>query len=253
MLGAFARALRTPDLRKKILFTLGIIVRVTGWVLRSPSPGRLDGDHSRVPQARPPTTRSTRCSTCSPVEHCCSCRSSRSASCPTSPQLDHRAAADRGDPALGAAQEGRPGSGQAKLTQYTRYLTIALGILQATGIVALAPQRRPVPLLRRRVTDHPGPASIFRIVILVVTMTAGTAVGHVDGRAGHRPRHRQRHVPADLHLDRRPDPGRGQESILQARRRQSSLSCSLLGLAIIAAWCSSSRVSDASRCSTPSA
>ena len=29
-------------------------------------------------------------------------------------------------------------AGQAKLTQYTRYLTIALAILQATGIVALA-------------------------------------------------------------------------------------------------------------------
>ena len=29
-------------------------------------------------------------------------------------------------------------SGQNKLTQYTRYLTIALAILQATGIIALA-------------------------------------------------------------------------------------------------------------------
>ena len=29
-------------------------------------------------------------------------------------------------------------SGQAKMTQYTRYLTIALAILQATSIVALA-------------------------------------------------------------------------------------------------------------------
>ena len=31
-------------------------------------------------------------------------------------------------------------SGQVKLTQYTRYLTVALAILQSTGIVALAPQ-----------------------------------------------------------------------------------------------------------------
>ena len=30
-------------------------------------------------------------------------------------------------------------AGQAKITQYTRYLTIALAILQATGIVAAAP------------------------------------------------------------------------------------------------------------------
>ena len=33
-------------------------------------------------------------------------------------------------------QEGQ--SGQAKITQYTRYLTVGLAILQSTGIVALA-------------------------------------------------------------------------------------------------------------------
>ena len=36
-------------------------------------------------------------------------------------------------------------SGQAKLTQYTRYLTVALAILQATGIVALARSGRLLP------------------------------------------------------------------------------------------------------------
>ena len=30
-------------------------------------------------------------------------------------------------------------AGQAKITQYTRYLTVGLAILQSTGIVALAP------------------------------------------------------------------------------------------------------------------
>src|SRR5499425_3711283 len=29
-------------------------------------------------------------------------------------------------------------TGQAKITQYTRYLTVGLGVLQATGIIALA-------------------------------------------------------------------------------------------------------------------
>jgi preprotein translocase subunit SecY len=33
-------------------------------------------------------------------------------------------------------------AGQAKITQYTRYLTLALAILQATGIVALARSRQ---------------------------------------------------------------------------------------------------------------
>ncbi len=45
-------------------------------------------------------------------------------------------------------------SGQNKLTQYTRYLTIALAILQSTGIVALADRR---PAVRRlRAAGHPG-------------------------------------------------------------------------------------------------
>src|SRR3712207_5641087 len=44
-------------------------------------------------------------------------------------------------------------AGQAKITQYTRYLTLALAILQATGIVALARagqllQNCTLPLLR---------------------------------------------------------------------------------------------------------
>jgi preprotein translocase subunit SecY len=70
-------------------------------------------------------------------------------------------------------------SGQAKLTQYTRYLTVSLAILQATGIVALARSGRLLPC-----PDGPGgtqlsllySTSVFRIVTLVVTMTAGTAV-----------------------------------------------------------------------------
>jgi preprotein translocase subunit SecY len=38
-------------------------------------------------------------------------------------------------------------AGQTKITQYTRYLTLGLALLQATGIVALA---RSGNLLRRR-------------------------------------------------------------------------------------------------------
>ena len=40
-------------------------------------------------------------------------------------------------------QEGQ--SGQAKITQYTRYLTIGLAILQSTGIVALARSGNLIP------------------------------------------------------------------------------------------------------------
>ena len=40
-------------------------------------------------------------------------------------------------------------AGQTKITQYTRYLTLALAILQATGIVALARSRPAAPGLHR--------------------------------------------------------------------------------------------------------
>ncbi|MGN0064116.1 MAG: preprotein translocase subunit SecY [Nocardioides sp.] len=64
-------------------------------------------------------------------------------------------------------------AGQAKITQYTRYLTLGLAVLQATGIVALARsgdliQGCAAPLLHND--------SIGLFLTLVITMTAGTAV-----------------------------------------------------------------------------
>ncbi|HTP14897.1 MAG TPA: preprotein translocase subunit SecY [Streptosporangiaceae bacterium] len=69
-------------------------------------------------------------------------------------------------------QEGQ--SGQAKITQYTRYLTIGLAILQSTGIVALARSGN-------LITGCSGTAlipndSVFTIATMVICMTAGTAV-----------------------------------------------------------------------------
>ena len=65
-------------------------------------------------------------------------------------------------------------SGQNKLTQYTRYLTIALAILQSTGIVALAARGQlfqgcSLPVLQNA-------DSIFSLSVIVIVMTAGTAV-----------------------------------------------------------------------------
>ncbi|WP_141014345.1 preprotein translocase subunit SecY [Nocardioides sambongensis] len=64
-------------------------------------------------------------------------------------------------------------AGQTKITQYTRYLTLGLAVLQATGIVALARsgdllQGCPDPLL------HSDGTKTF--LVMVITMTAGTAV-----------------------------------------------------------------------------
>jgi preprotein translocase subunit SecY len=64
-------------------------------------------------------------------------------------------------------------SGQAKLTQYTRYLTVALAILQSTGIVALARSGRLFPNCTAKIIPD---ESLFRILVLVLTLTAGTAV-----------------------------------------------------------------------------
>jgi preprotein translocase subunit SecY len=64
-------------------------------------------------------------------------------------------------------------SGQAKLTQYTRYLTVALAVLQSTGIIALARSGRLFPNCQEAIIPDD---SLFRILVLVVTLTAGTAV-----------------------------------------------------------------------------
>jgi preprotein translocase subunit SecY len=57
-------------------------------------------------------------------------------------------------------------SGQAKITQYTRYLTIALAVLQSTGIIALARSGRlfPDPTIDVIPDD-----SLTRILVLVMT------------------------------------------------------------------------------------
>ncbi|MFD3744501.1 preprotein translocase subunit SecY [Nocardia sp. NPDC058633] len=64
-------------------------------------------------------------------------------------------------------------SGQTKMTQYTRYLSVALAILQATGLVALAARGQ---LLQGCQQDILADTSIFGMVIIVLVMTAGAAL-----------------------------------------------------------------------------
>jgi preprotein translocase subunit SecY len=64
-------------------------------------------------------------------------------------------------------------SGQVKMTQYTRYLAIALAILQATSIVALAANGG---LLQGCTLDIIANQSIFSLVVIVIVMTAGAAL-----------------------------------------------------------------------------
>ncbi|HJR90535.1 MAG TPA: preprotein translocase subunit SecY [Aeromicrobium sp.] len=175
MLGAFVNAFRTPDLRRKLLFVLGIIVLFRfGSTL--PAPG------VNVPN----------------VQRC----------------VDLASQGEQGSlfalinvfsggallqltvfalgimPYITASiilqllvvviprlemlkKEGQ--AGQAKITQYTRYLTLGLAILQATGIVALARSGQLFggtdcgELLYNQ-------DSIPQFLLVVLTMVAGTAV-----------------------------------------------------------------------------
>ncbi|EIV94116.1 preprotein translocase subunit SecY [Frankia sp. QA3] len=172
MLTAFTRAFRTPDLRKKLLFTVGIVVLFRfGSVM--PSPGV-----------------STRA-----VNICLNSASADSSNVYSLINLfSGGALLQLSIFALGIMpyitssiiiqllvvviprleqlkKEGS--SGEQKLTQYTRYLTIALGVLQATGIVALARSGRLFPSCSAAIIPD---TSLFRVATIVITMTAGTSV-----------------------------------------------------------------------------
>jgi preprotein translocase subunit SecY len=64
-------------------------------------------------------------------------------------------------------------AGQTKITQYTRYLTLGLALLQATGIVALARSGALLQGCNRELLHNDGTATFLTMVL---TMTAGTAV-----------------------------------------------------------------------------
>ncbi|WP_327095441.1 preprotein translocase subunit SecY [Nocardia vinacea] len=173
MLSAFVSAFRTPDLRRKILFTLGLIALYRmGAAL--PSPGVdyksvqecIDlvsgGDSAGIYQLinlfsggallqlsvfaigiMPYITASIIIQLLTVVI----------------PRFEE------------LRKEGQ--AGQNKMTQYTRYLSIALAILQATGLVALAARGQ---LLQGCQKDILADTSIFGMIIIVLVMTAGAAL-----------------------------------------------------------------------------
>ncbi len=64
-------------------------------------------------------------------------------------------------------------AGQAKITQYTRYLTVGLAVLQSTGIVSLA---RSGNLIRGCNLDIIPNESLWTIATMIMVMSAGTGV-----------------------------------------------------------------------------
>src|ERR1700748_3367 len=173
MLTAFIRAFRTPDLRKKLLFTLGIIA-LFRFGSSLPAPGISEKNVSY-----------------------CSNLASKSGSANVYAIVDllsGNALKYMSVFALGIMpyitasiilqlltvviprletlkNEGQ--AGQAKITQYTRYLTIGLAVLQSTGYIELARSGTLFPGCTVQVIPD---ASVFRIATMVITMVAGTAV-----------------------------------------------------------------------------
>jgi preprotein translocase subunit SecY len=177
MLTAFIRAFRTPDLRKKLLFTLGILV-LFRFGASLPTPGI---DEKNV-------------SLCSGL----AAQSGAAGVYAIVNLLSGNALTQMSVFALGImpyitasiilqlltvviprleALKDEGQAGQAKITQYTRYLTVGLAILQSTGFVELA---RNGTLFGGSCNVSSTPiipnASVFRIATMVITMVAGTAV-----------------------------------------------------------------------------
>ncbi|GIH12211.1 preprotein translocase subunit SecY [Rugosimonospora africana] len=177
MLSAFLSAFRTPDLRKKLLFTLGMIV-IYRLGATLPSPGVSYGN----------------------VQQCIKLVQNGSNGVFSLLNLfSGGALLQLSVFALGIMpyitasiilqlltvviprleqlrKEGQ--AGQAKITQYTRYLTLGLAILQASAFVALA---RSGQLFNNQCDQFPAIPQTkipmwLTVSVIVITMTAGTGV-----------------------------------------------------------------------------
>src|SRR5246127_2780785 len=178
MLTAFIRAFRTPDLRKKLLFTLGIVA-LFRFGSSLPAPGINEKNVSL----------------CAGL----AAQSSAAGVYQIVDLLSGNALKYMSVFALGIMpyitasiilqlltvviprletlkQEGQ--AGQAKITQYTRYLTVGLALLQSTGYVELARSGTLFNGCGASGTANPliPNASVFTIATMVITMVAGTTV-----------------------------------------------------------------------------
>lgn len=169
VLGAFAQAFRTPDLRRKLLFTLFIMAMF-----------RL-GAYIPVPGVSTTAVQT------------CMAESQQGSLLDLVNLFSGGALLQLSIFALGIMpyitasiiiqllrvvvphfddlhKEGAPG--QAKLTQYTRYLTIFLGVLQSTTTITLARSGQIFPNCAEKIIPDSSPVTFL---IMVVVMTAGTS------------------------------------------------------------------------------
>ncbi|GAA2734097.1 preprotein translocase subunit SecY [Pedococcus aerophilus] len=172
MLTAFTRAFKTPDLRRKLLFTLAIVL-----IFRM-------GSHVPVPGV-----------SYTAVQNCIKNADSTTGVLGLANLFSGGALLQLSIFALGIMpyitasiivqlltvviprfealkKEGQ--QGQTKMTQYTRYLTIGLAILQSSTLITFA--QNPSALFGPSCTSILPNDSIPTLVIMVLTMTAGTGV-----------------------------------------------------------------------------
>lgn len=171
MLTALFRAFRTPDLRRKLLFTIGIVIvfRIGSYL---PTPGI---DYRNVQQCVDQTTQGNDLlgmvnlfsggALLQLAVFALGIMPYITASIMT--QL-LRVVIPRFEALHKEGQQG-----QAKLTQYTRYLTIGLAILQSTTIITIARNGLLFPGCGVPVIPDDSPATI---ILMIITMTAGTAM-----------------------------------------------------------------------------
>ena len=176
MLSAFMQAFRTPDLRAKLLFTLGIMALFRlGSVM--PTPGV---DLTNVQQCIGESQQQGEAGLLSLIDI-----------------FSGGALLQLSVFALGIMpyitasiiiqllrvviprfeelyKEGQAGT--AKLTEYTRYLTIGLGLLQSSTIVATAAAGRLFGNCSVSVIPHTPHGNTLRLALMVITMTAGTGL-----------------------------------------------------------------------------
>jgi preprotein translocase subunit SecY len=173
VLTAFARAFRTPDLRKKLLFTLGIVV-VFRLGAHVPVPGI---DYSVVNQCIKETKGSNSLFGLVNMFSGGALLQLTIFALGIMPYITASIILQLLTvviPRLEALKkEGQ--AGQTKITQYTRYLTVALAVLQGTGLVATARSGSLFSSCSNRFDIVPN-QSIFTTITMVVTMTAGTVM-----------------------------------------------------------------------------
>jgi preprotein translocase subunit SecY len=174
MLTAFLRAFRTPDLRRKLLFTLGVIA-LFRFGSAVPTPGISE---KAVTICAGAATTSGSSAGVYQLVNLLSGNALLRMSVFALGIMPYITASIILQlltvviPRLEALKnEGQAGT--AKITQYTRYLTVGLAILQSTGYVELARSGRLFPSCSQTLIPN---SSVFTIVTMVVTMVSGTAV-----------------------------------------------------------------------------